>query len=94
NSAQSQCWVWESQRHQGTDDIINTLTKPGLVDVKSQVISLDATPSAGEGVLVSNQKIDRNYDKPLPFSVTFQLMPIPGQPGGFFVYSQIFRLRL
>ena len=42
--------------------------------------------------VTGNLAIDNAFDKPMLFAETFNLQPIPGQPGGFFVHNQIFRL--
>ncbi|KAF8315805.1 nuclear transport factor 2 domain protein [Clavulina sp. PMI_390] len=89
--------TWESNQVQGTQNIIAQLTKPGLEKVKHAVTTTDAQPSPGNGVVVvvtGSMVIDEAYDKPLTFTETFHLQPIPGQPGGFFVYNQIFKLIL
>ncbi|KAJ5374760.1 Nuclear transport factor 2 Eukaryote [Penicillium concentricum] len=89
--------VWEGSQHQGAQNIISALTKPELKVVKTMINTNDATPSINGGVLVvvtGNLAIDNAFDKPLHFTATFSLQPIPGQPGGFFVYSHIFRLIL
>ncbi|KAJ5504086.1 Nuclear transport factor 2 Eukaryote [Penicillium fimorum] len=89
--------VWEGSQHQGAQNIISALTKPELKKVKTNINTIDATPSTNGGVLVvvtGNLAIDNAFDKPLIFTATFSLQPIPGQAGGFFVYSHIFRLLL
>ncbi|KAJ5972026.1 Nuclear transport factor 2 Eukaryote [Penicillium vulpinum] len=89
--------VWEGNQQQGAQNIMSALTKPELKAVKTMVSSTDATPATSGGVLVvvtGSLAIDNEFDKPLSFSATFLLQPIPGQPGGFFIYSQIFRLVL
>ncbi|KAK4865157.1 hypothetical protein LT330_001780 [Penicillium expansum] len=87
--------VWEGNQQQGTQNIMSALTKPELKTIKTMISSTDATPSVNSGVLVvvtGSLAIDNAFDKPLKFTATFSLQPIPGQPGGFFIYSHIFRL--
>ncbi|KAJ5505556.1 Nuclear transport factor 2 Eukaryote [Penicillium expansum] len=87
--------VWEGNQQQGTQNIMSALTKPELKTIKTMISSTDATPSVNSGVLVvvtGSLAIDNAFDKPLNFTATFSLQPIPGQPGGFFIYSHIFRL--
>jgi hypothetical protein len=87
--------TWESQQYQGQQNITTVLTKPELATVKHQVATTDSQPAPGGGVLVTvagSLAIDGAFDKPMLFAETFNLQPIPGQPGGFFVYNQIFRL--
>ncbi|MER8103681.1 nuclear transport factor 2 family protein [Kitasatospora sp. NPDC094016] len=87
--------TWESQQFQGPQNILAQLTKPELATVKHKVNSKDAQPAPGGGVLVTvtgSLAVDNAFDKPMSFAETFNLQPIPGQPGGFFIYNQIFRL--
>ncbi|KGO37772.1 Nuclear transport factor 2, Eukaryote [Penicillium expansum] len=87
--------AWEGNQQQGTQNIMSALTKPELKTIKTMISSTDATPSVNSGVLVvvtGSLAIDNAFDKPLNFTATFSLQPIPGQPGGFFIYSHIFRL--
>ncbi|KAK5994633.1 Nuclear transport factor 2 [Cladobotryum mycophilum] len=86
---------WEGQDVQGAQNIISQLTKPELKTVKTMVESTDSQPGAGGSVVVQvtgKLAVDNAFDKPLQFSRTFTLSPIPGQPGGFFVYNDLFRL--
>ncbi|MCX5377396.1 nuclear transport factor 2 family protein [Streptomyces sp. NBC_00091] len=87
--------AWEGRQVQGASDIIAALTKPELGTVKHAVTTVDSQPAPGGGVLVSvtgTLAVDNAHDKPMSFTETFNLQPIPGQPGGFFAYNQIFRL--
>ncbi|MFD0397441.1 nuclear transport factor 2 family protein [Kitasatospora sp. NPDC059811] len=87
--------TWENAQVQGQQNILAKLTTPELATVKHAVSSNDAQPAPGGGVLVTvtgGLVIDNAFDKPMQFAETFNLQPIPGQPGGFFVYNQIFRL--
>ncbi|MFJ4191063.1 nuclear transport factor 2 family protein [Kitasatospora sp. NPDC089509] len=87
--------TWESAQVQGQAAITATLTKPELAVVKHRVGSSDAQPAPGDGVLVAvtgSLAVDNAFDKPLQFAETFNLQPIPGQPGGFFIHNQVFRL--
>ncbi|WP_371520111.1 nuclear transport factor 2 family protein [Kitasatospora sp. NBC_01300] len=87
--------TWENTQVQGQQNILVKLTTPELATVKHKVNTTDAQPAPGNGVLVTvtgGLVIDNAFDKPLQFAETFNLQPIPGQPGGFFVYNQIFRL--
>ncbi|KAE8148240.1 hypothetical protein BDV25DRAFT_131380 [Aspergillus avenaceus] len=89
--------VWEGSQYKGTENILVALNKTELKTVKTHVSSKDATPSVEGGVLVSTTSdlvvmLANEHDKPMKFSMTFLLQPIPGQSGGYFIYSQIFRL--
>ncbi|MFF2078017.1 nuclear transport factor 2 family protein [Kitasatospora sp. NPDC058162] len=87
--------TWESTQVMGQSDILAAMTKPELATVKHAVTSSDAQPAPGGGVLVAvtgSLAVDNAYDKPMQFAETFNLQPIPGQAGGFFVYNQIMRL--
>ncbi|WP_405640009.1 nuclear transport factor 2 family protein [Streptomyces uncialis] len=87
--------TWEGSQLQGASSIVEQLKKPELKVVKHQIASQDSQPAPGNGVLVTvtgSLAIDNAFDKPMLFTETFNLAPIPGQPGGFFVYNQIFRL--
>jgi hypothetical protein len=89
--------TWEKNQVQGQQNILATLTKTELANVKHQASTVDAQPAPGGGVLVTvtgTLAIDNAFDKPMVFSEVFGLQPIPGQPGGFFVYNHIFRLIL
>jgi len=89
--------TWEGNQVQGNQNIIGHLTRPEFATVKHVVSTTDAQPGAGGGVLVSvtgTLAIDNAFDKPMVFTEVFNLQPIPGQPGGFFVYNHIFRLIL
>ncbi|MFJ6622043.1 ketosteroid isomerase family protein [Kitasatospora sp. NPDC091335] len=62
-----------------------------------RVTVVDSQPTAGGGVLVvvtGSLAVDNAFDKPLQFTGAFNLQPIPGQPGGFFVHNHVFRLIL
>jgi hypothetical protein len=37
-------------------------------------------------------QLNKDTVHPITFARTFLLQPIPGQPGGYFVYSDIFRI--
>merc|ERR1711916_3635 len=56
--------------------------------------TVDAHPSPNNGVLVSvgGEILVDDEEKPLRFSQVFNLQPIPGQQGGFFILSDLFRL--
>eukprot|EP00026_Physarum_polycephalum_P020485 Phypoly_transcript_23086.p1 GENE.Phypoly_transcript_23086~~Phypoly_transcript_23086.p1 ORF type:complete len:129 (+),score=27.61 Phypoly_transcript_23086:69-455(+) len=87
--------TWESTQVQGSANIIAQLTKQEIANVRHNVTSTDAQPTPNNGVLVlvtGNLAIDNQFDKPMLFSQTFHLQPIPGQAGGFFVFNDIFRL--
>ncbi|MFJ8475682.1 nuclear transport factor 2 family protein [Kitasatospora sp. NPDC094011] len=87
--------TWEGAQVQGQSNVIAALTKPELATVKHRVNTNDAQPAPGGGVLVAvtgSLAVDNAFDKPLPFAETFTLQPIPGQPGGFFIHNQVFRL--
>ncbi|MFF7994951.1 nuclear transport factor 2 family protein [Kitasatospora xanthocidica] len=89
--------TWEGQQLQGSSNIIAKLTSPELAVVKHRVQSTDAQPSPAGGVLVAvtgSLAVGNAFDKPMFFSETFNLQPIPGQAGGFFIYNQVFRLLL
>ncbi|WP_328957449.1 nuclear transport factor 2 family protein [Kitasatospora purpeofusca] len=89
--------TWEGNQIQGAQNILDQLKKPELKVVKHQVTSVDSQPGANNGVVVlvtGSLAIDNAFDKPLQFTQAFTLAPIPGQPGGFFIYNQIFRLVL
>ncbi|CAP97653.1 hypothetical protein E8E15_010571 [Penicillium rubens] len=92
--------IWDGIQHQGTHEIISALTGPNMRTVKTHITSVDATPSANHGVLVvvtgnltvsDMSQIDDGPGKPLTYSATFSLQPIPELKGGFFIHSQIFR---
>ncbi|KAB8217051.1 hypothetical protein BDV33DRAFT_177687 [Aspergillus novoparasiticus] len=87
--------VWEGRPYQGPENIMAALSKPELSFVRTQVTAIDAVPTSNSGVLVvatGSLVIDNAYDRPLKFSSTFLLQPIPGQAGGYFIEGQIFRL--
>ncbi|WP_078891680.1 nuclear transport factor 2 family protein [Streptomyces sp. NRRL S-350] len=89
--------TWEGAQAQGQANIAATLTRPELADIRHRVSTSDAQPAPGGGVLVSVTgvlAVDDAADKPLPFTETFDLQPIPGRPGGFFIHNQVFRLIL
>ncbi|KAJ5945825.1 Nuclear transport factor 2 Eukaryote [Penicillium verhagenii] len=88
--------VWEGAQKLGSEDIMATLTKPELSVVKTFIYTRDATPAIAGGFLITSTgslAVDNDFDKPMSFTSTFLLQPIPGtDQGGYFVYSQIFRL--
>ena len=89
--------TWERNQVQGASNIINQLGRKELAVIKHSVSGTDAQPNPGGGVLVvvtGSMAVDNAFDKPMFFSETFNLQPIPGQPGGFFIYNQLFRLLL
>ncbi|KAE8420676.1 hypothetical protein BDV36DRAFT_306468 [Aspergillus pseudocaelatus] len=86
--------VWESQQHKGAENIMTALNRPELKNLKTVITTADATPAPESGVLVAVTGrfcVDNNFDKPIVFASTFLLQPTPGQPGGYFIYSQTFR---
>ncbi|KAF7630652.1 nuclear transport factor 2 domain protein [Aspergillus flavus] len=92
---QESCLVWEGQPYQGPESIMAALSQTSLNNVKTRVTTTDPVPTSNSGVLVvatGSLVVDDAYDKPLKFSSTFLLQPIPGQPGGYFIEGQIFRL--
>ncbi|MFE7593744.1 nuclear transport factor 2 family protein [Kitasatospora sp. NPDC057512] len=89
--------TWEGKQVQGVPGIIETISRPELAVVKHSVTSSDAQPAPGGGVLVAvtgSLALDNAFDKPMLFTETFNLQPLPNQPGGFFIYNQILRLVL
>ncbi|KAE8368138.1 hypothetical protein BDV27DRAFT_142237 [Aspergillus caelatus] len=87
--------VWENQQHKGAENIITALNRPEFKNVKTVITTADATPAPESGVLVAvtgRLCVDDNYDKPIVFASTFLLQLNPGQPGGYFIYSQTFRV--
>ncbi|KAJ5909993.1 Nuclear transport factor 2 Eukaryote [Penicillium tannophilum] len=88
---------WEGTDLQGTQSIIQKLMKPELKVVKTQMSSIDSEPSLDNAVLVCvtvarEKKIGSDSDESMKFTETFLLAPIPGQPGGFYIHNQVFRL--
>ncbi|CAG8906286.1 unnamed protein product [Penicillium egyptiacum] len=68
--------------------------------VKTHIASVDASPSVNHGVIVvvtgnltvsDMSQVDDGSVKPLTYTTTFSLQPIPELKGGFFIHSQIFR---
>ncbi len=89
--------TWERNQLQGASAIIGQFQQPSLGTIKHGLSTTDAQPSPNGGVLVvvtGSMAVDNAFDKPMLFTETFNLQPIPGQPGGFFVSNQIFRLVL
>ncbi|KAJ5998963.1 Nuclear transport factor 2 Eukaryote [Penicillium sp. IBT 35674x] len=93
--------IWEDSKIQGTQEIIAKITKPDLKIVKTQINSTDSEPSIDNAILARStitklqslaKQIDNALDKSMSFTETFLLAPIPGQPGGFYIHNQIFRL--
>lgn len=87
--------TWEGSQAQGPSGIIEAINKPELAIVKHQVTANDSQPAPGGGVLVTvtgSLAVYAAFDKPMLFAETFNLQPIPGQHGGFFIHNQIFRL--
>ncbi|KOC15942.1 nuclear transport factor 2 domain protein [Aspergillus flavus AF70] len=87
--------VWEGQPYQGPENIMAALSQSGLDAVKTKVTTIDPVPTSNSGVLVvatGALVAGDAYDKPLKFSSTFLLQPIPGQASGYFIEGQIFRL--
>ncbi|MCY1076307.1 nuclear transport factor 2 family protein [Archangium lansingense] len=87
--------TWEGAQQQGSAALLGALLKPELSNIKHKVASSDAQPASGGGVLVivtGALVIDTAFDKPMLFVETFNLQPIPGQPGGFFINNELFRL--
>ncbi|MFJ7909858.1 nuclear transport factor 2 family protein [Kitasatospora sp. NPDC096204] len=87
--------TWEGNQTQGANNIVAQLKKPELKVVKTQIASTDSQPGLGGSVVAlvaGTLALDNAFDKPMQFTQAFNLAPIPGQPGGFFIYNQIFRL--
>ncbi|KAJ5538205.1 Nuclear transport factor 2 Eukaryote [Penicillium frequentans] len=92
--------TWEGIGLQGTQSIIERLTNPELKVVKTQISNTDSEPSINNAILVCvignlssrGKKIDNAFDRPMTFAETFLLAPVPGQPGGFYIHNQNFRL--
>eukprot|EP01112_Ceratiomyxa_fruticulosa_P004489 TRINITY_DN15027_c0_g1_i2.p1 TRINITY_DN15027_c0_g1~~TRINITY_DN15027_c0_g1_i2.p1 ORF type:complete len:158 (+),score=35.37 TRINITY_DN15027_c0_g1_i2:77-550(+) len=88
--------TWEGQPFQGVAQIIEKIVSLPFQTVKHVVTTQDAQPTPS-GVLIfvcGTLAIDNDYEHPLKFSQTFQLLPIPGQAGGFFVFNDMFRLNI
>ncbi|KAJ5654028.1 Nuclear transport factor 2Eukaryote [Penicillium lividum] len=75
--------------------VLASLYKPEMSVVKTVVTTRDATPATAGGILITaigSLAIDNAFDTPMGFTSTFLLQP--NDQGGYFVYSQIFRLIL
>ncbi|WP_033217154.1 nuclear transport factor 2 family protein [Kitasatospora phosalacinea] len=87
--------TWEGRQSQGATAILDQFKKPELKVVKHRIASVDSQPGANSGIAVlvaGALAVDNAFDQPLQFTEAFNLAPVPGQPGGFFVFNQIFRL--
>ncbi|WP_329359972.1 nuclear transport factor 2 family protein [Streptomyces anulatus] len=87
--------TWESSALQGVQDIIGHLTKSELKVTRHTISTVDSQPGTANGVVVlvtGTLAVDNDFDKPMIFTQSFTLAPIPGQPGAFSVQNQIFRL--
>ncbi len=87
--------TWEGRQIQGVNAVVAEFKKPELKVVRHQVGSIDSQPAVSGSVVLlvtGNLAVDNDFDKPLQFSRAFNLVPIPGQPGGYFVYNDVFRL--
>ncbi|CZT14960.1 uncharacterized protein RCC_00884 [Ramularia collo-cygni] len=73
---------------------MDMISKPNLKNVQTQVDTKDIQPAPSGGVAIQvTGKLTMSGDY-LPFARMFVLQPMPGQEGGFFVYNDIFRLRV
>lgn len=83
--------TFEGQKFQGTQQITEKLGGLPFQSCQHRVVSLDAQPSVGGGLLVfvTGQLITDGESKPLNFSQTFHLMPVGGN---FIVTNDMFRL--
>jgi hypothetical protein len=83
--------TFEGQQFQGTQSIMEKLTGLPFQSVQHRVVSLDAQPSVGGGlvVFVTGQLITDGESKPLNFSQVFALMNVGGN---YVVTNDMFRL--
>ncbi|KAL1860476.1 hypothetical protein VTK73DRAFT_7307 [Phialemonium thermophilum] len=85
--------TFESQSVLGAAPIVEKLASLPFQKVKHQVATLDAQPSANEGVfiLVTGQLLVDEEQRPMSYSQAFQLFKDPAS-GAYFVYNDIFKL--
>eukprot|EP01100_Stratorugosa_tubuloviscum_P006772 TRINITY_DN287_c3_g2_i1.p1 TRINITY_DN287_c3_g2~~TRINITY_DN287_c3_g2_i1.p1 ORF type:complete len:119 (+),score=38.80 TRINITY_DN287_c3_g2_i1:104-460(+) len=83
----------EGKKYQGPQDIINKFLEMG--QVTHQPSKFDAQPSINGGFLVYTcGLLVIGNNAPVNYSQVFHLLPIPGQPTGFFVYNHIYSLNV
>eukprot|EP01119_Soliformovum_irregulare_P001876 TRINITY_DN11717_c0_g1_i1.p1 TRINITY_DN11717_c0_g1~~TRINITY_DN11717_c0_g1_i1.p1 ORF type:complete len:127 (+),score=31.76 TRINITY_DN11717_c0_g1_i1:43-423(+) len=88
--------TFENDKFQTPERIVAKLTSLAFQTVLHQISTCDCQPTAGNGILVfvcGNLAVD-GEQTPMKFSQVFNLQPIPGQAGGFFVHNDLFRLNL
>eukprot|EP01111_Echinosteliopsis_oligospora_P004935 TRINITY_DN18077_c0_g1_i1.p1 TRINITY_DN18077_c0_g1~~TRINITY_DN18077_c0_g1_i1.p1 ORF type:complete len:126 (-),score=30.37 TRINITY_DN18077_c0_g1_i1:113-490(-) len=88
---------WEGSQVQGAGPIVDKLKSLTFQSVKHHVVTCDAQPSFNNGVTVfvcGTLAVDGAFDTPMKYSQVFNLQPIPGQAGGFFVLNDLFRLNI
>lgn len=85
--------TYEGERFQGTQQILEKLTSLPFQRIKHRADTIDVQPSPGNGmvVFVTGQLLIDDEANPMKFSQTFNLQPT-GQPGGFYVLNDLFRL--
>ncbi|KAI8109676.1 hypothetical protein M9434_000956 [Picochlorum sp. BPE23] len=83
--------TFEGQKFQGTQQITEKLGGLPFQSCQHRVVSLDAQPSVGGGILVfvTGQLLTDGESKPLNFSQAFHLMPVGSS---FVVTNDLFRL--
>lgn len=83
--------TFEGQQFMGAQAIVEKLTGLPFQSVQHRVVSLDAQPSVGGGlvVFVTGQLITDGESKPLNFSQVFALM---NTGGSYVVTNDMFRL--
>jgi len=87
--------TFEGEKFQGRDNVVKKLTSLTFQTVKHAITTIDCQPTPNSGVVVfvcGNLAVDGNTETPLKFAQTFQLFPVPNQPGAFFVFNDMFRL--
>ncbi|KAJ5760775.1 Nuclear transport factor 2 [Penicillium odoratum] len=84
--------TFEQNNFQGVVDIMEKLTTLGFNEVRHEVATIDAQPTAAGGVLVSavGALITDGEERPQNFVQTWNLMPEGN--GGFWIANDVFRL--
>jgi hypothetical protein len=86
--------TYENERAQGKVAIMNKLMNLSFKQIKHVPTTIDVQPSPGNGILIfvcGNLAVDGN-NQPIKFSEVFNLMPVQGQQGGYWLLNDMFRL--
>eukprot|EP01104_Vermistella_antarctica_P004814 TRINITY_DN15234_c0_g1_i1.p1 TRINITY_DN15234_c0_g1~~TRINITY_DN15234_c0_g1_i1.p1 ORF type:complete len:125 (+),score=14.03 TRINITY_DN15234_c0_g1_i1:130-504(+) len=90
---QNSMLTFENSEVMGRDAILQKLGSLKFATCQHVVKSLNFQPTPGNGVLVlCSGELKLDQSPPLAFGQVFHLMPLPGNPNGYYVHNDMFSL--